>query len=128
MGNSGKNIVYILDDDDAVRDSTAFLLEANGIAAQTFGSPREFLRTFDPEQAACLLLDHHMPEMTGLEVLKQLRSRGIGTPVIVFSGRSDSQLDELFMECGVEATLHKPANDELLITTIQQAIAKAGKS
>ena len=121
-------IVYILDDDVAVQESTTFLLATHDIAAQAFGSPHAFLAAFDPDRASCLLLDLHMPEMSGIDVLKQLRSRGVTTPVIVISGRSDASLDDLVKNLGAMAVLHKPPDNEELIGLLSRAIAKAGNS
>ena len=128
MEASRDRIVYILDDDVAVQESTTFLLATHDIAAQAFGSPRAFLAAFDPDRASCLLLDLHIPEMSGIDVLKQLRSRGIATPVIVISGRSDADLDDLVRNLGAVAVLRKPPNNEELIGLLRQAISEADNS
>ena len=125
MEASRDRIVYILDDDAAVQESTKFLLATHDIAAQAFGSPQAFLAAFDPDRASCLLLDLHMPEMSGIDVLKLLRSRGIATPVIVISGRSDTALDDLIKKLGATAVLHKPPDNEELIGLLNRIISKA---
>ena len=125
MEASSERIVYILDDDDAVQDSTKFLLAVYDIVAHAFGSPREFLAAFDPDRASCLLLDLHMPEMSGIDVLKLLRSRGITTPVIVISGRTDMDLEVLVKNLGAMAILRKPPDNYELIELIKRATSQA---
>jgi two-component system response regulator FixJ len=116
--------VYILDDDSAVRVSTQFLLEACDMASEAFGSPLAFLAAFDPDRAGCLLLDLHMPEMSGLDVFKALRNRGVSTPVIVMSGRIDPDIRVLLEQLGAMAILSKPADDEELVGLIQRCLKK----
>lgn len=84
--------VYIVDDDEAVRDSIRLLLESSGFAAQEFASADLFLKS-ETADMGCLLLDLHMPGISGLELLRLLRSRGIRRPVIVVSGRRDPVQD-----------------------------------
>jgi FixJ family two-component response regulator len=68
--------VVVIDDDDAVRDSVSTLLEAHGFSARCFASGPEFLKSSLKGQTACLLLDYHMPDMTGLELIEELKRRG----------------------------------------------------
>ena len=115
-------IVYIVDDDDAVRDSTFWLLKAAGLGVVAFASAGTFLESFDPGRQAVLLLDLHMPGMSGLELLELLQARRVRTPVIVISGRRDPQLDELVTRAGAIAILGKPSGKTELLTLIRQAL------
>ena len=115
-------VVFVVDDDEAVRDSTRLLLEIHGIKACAYASARDFLEAFDPRATGCIVLDIHMPEMTGVELLSLLRSRGISTPVIVVSGQADFALGEMLTRAGAMAILNKPVNGEDLITLVRQAL------
>ena len=120
---SGSGIVYVVDDDDAVRDATQLLLETYGFDVRAFPSAASFLSSFSPATAACILLDLHMPQMGGLELLQALRSTGTRTPVIVMSGQRDAGVDAELQQAGVSAIFSKPCDDETLIGAIRAATA-----
>jgi FixJ family two-component response regulator len=115
-------LVYIVDDDDAVRDSTFWLLKAAGIDAAAFPSAAAFLESFDSGRKAVILLDLHMPGMSGLELLELLQARAVRTPVIVISGRRDPQLDALLTQAGALAILGKPSGKTELLALVGQAL------
>lgn len=122
MDGRPDSVVYIVDDDEAVRDSTSLLLKSVGIVALDFPSADVFLEHFDPVSAGCILLDLHMPGMSGLELLELLHDRGIETPVIVISGRSDPVLNDLVKRAGAISILSKPSNDEDLLALVKKAL------
>src|SRR5690348_5916908 len=103
----GRKTVCIVDDDSAVRDSLLLMLKARGYEAVAYGSAGEFL---DRKTGACgcLVLDHHMPKMTGIELLSELRASKIETPAIVITGRNDSMIVERAKRAGALAVLDKP--------------------
>lgn len=113
--------VYIVDDDEAVRDSMRLLLESSGFLARDFASADLFLRA-DSADMGCLLLDLHMPGISGLELLRMIRARGVSRPVIVISGRRDPVLDAEVWAAGASALLSKPFDDQQLLDLIQRAL------
>ena len=120
---SKDQFVCVVDDDEAVRDSTQMLLDVYGFKARTYPGAREFLAEFDAARTGCLILDIHMPEMTGVELLSLLRTRGIHTPAIVVSGQNDPVLGEILTRSGALAILNKPVNEDELMRLVEQALA-----
>jgi two-component system response regulator FixJ len=122
MKDVADRYVYIVDDDEAVRDSLRLLLESNDIETRDYRSADEFLQA-DAKDLACLLLDLHMPGTSGLELLRLLRARGMALPVIVVSGRRDGTLDADVRAAGATALLSKPFDDQALLDLVKQALA-----
>ena len=113
--------VYIVDDDEAVRDSIRLLLESSGFLAREFANADLFLKS-DIASMGCLLLDLHMPGISGLELLRLLRSRGMRRPVIVVSGRRDPVQDAEVWAAGASALLSKPFDDQQLLDLVAEAL------
>src|SRR5215510_10876768 len=84
-------IVYVVDDDDAVRDSLKVLLESYDLSVRDFGSVPDFLDAVESNRAACLVLDLHLPVIGGFDVMNTLGQRGSCLPVIIMTGRGDAQ-------------------------------------
>ena len=114
-------LVYVVDDNKAVRDSLVSLLTSNGIAVRSFASAKDFMARRGPVGPGCLVLDHYMPELSGLELLRLLRARGDKIPVIAISGRRDAALDDALRREGVLAILSKPFHDEEFLGLVDQA-------
>ena len=119
--------VYIVDDDEAVRDSIRMLLESSGFVARDFASADLFLDS-DMQDMGCLLLDLHMPGISGLELLRLLRSRGMRRPVIVVSGRRDTVQDAEVWAAGASALLSKPFDDQQLLDLVSRALGASLRS
>ncbi len=119
--------IIIVDDDEAVRDSLSMLIESAGMKSQTFGSCREFLAKQTLPQHTCLLLDVHMPEMSGLQLLDEMAKRGIKLPVIVMTGQADVPLAVRAMKVGAADFIEKPFTDELMLDAIQRALKAPAK-
>jgi len=117
-------IVFVVDDDDAVRGSLRLLLKSVGLAAQPYGSAQEFLQHYTPEQPGCLVLDVRMPGMSGLELQQQLNVRGAVLPVIFITGHGDVPMAVEAMQHGAFDFLQKPFRDQDLIDRIQRALEK----
>lgn len=109
--------VAIVEDDDAVRDSLRFLLEIAGHAVEAFASAVAFL-TAEIDEMACLIADHHMPHMTGLDLVEMLRANGIGIPVLLVTGALSPALVGRAAELGVERVLEKPLDEQSLLDFI----------
>jgi len=117
-------VVYIVDDDEAVRGSLRLLLKSVGLTPHALGSAREFLSNYNPAQPGCLVLDVRMPEMSGLELQEQLNLQGAIIPVIFITGHGDVPMAVEAMQAGAFDFLQKPFRDQDLIDRIQRALEK----
>jgi two-component system response regulator FixJ len=102
------------------------LLESYGIAVEDYSSAREFL-PHSCDSADCMLLDLHMPEMDGLQLLVAIRGQGCARPVIIMTGRGDNQLSTRALQAGAYVLLNKPVEDELLLQSIACAVAAGSR-
>ncbi len=116
-------LVYIVDDDEAVRDSLSLLLKAVGLTGQTFSSAAEFLNDYDPEQHGCLVADIRMPGMSGLDLQDELNRRGAQLPLIFITGHGDVPMAVDAMKSGALDFIEKPFRDQDLLDRVQQALA-----
>src|SRR5581483_2002912 len=114
--------VFVVDDEEAVRDSIALLLRSVGVRSRTFGDPREFLDSYQPEHRGCLVLDIRMPRMGGMEVQQELNRRGWAIPVIFVTGHGDVPMAVEAMRAGAVDFLQKPFKDDELIRRVQKAL------
>jgi two-component system, LuxR family, response regulator FixJ len=119
-----KPVVYVLDDDDGMRNALATLIGTIGYDAVGFARPSEFLRDFDPQRPACLLLDVRMPEMSGLDVQRELNRRGAMIPVLLITGHGDVPMAVQAMKDGAFEFLQKPFRDQELIDGINRALRR----
>jgi len=122
MTNSFPRLICVVDDDEAVRDSLGVLLMARGHSVRTFESARAFLDDGAANVCACLLLDMHMPEMTGLALLLELRQSGKAVSSIMITGGPDASLGEKAEEAGALAVLRKPVPEDELFGWIERAL------
>ncbi len=114
--------VFVVDDDQAMRNSLRWLIESVGMKVRTFGSADEFLNDYYPGRAGCLLLDVRMPGMSGLELQEHLRRREIRLPVIIITGHGDVGMAVKAMKSGAVDFIEKPFNDESLLGSIRSAL------
>ncbi len=117
-------IVFVVDDDEAVRASLRLLLKSVGIAAQAFGSAQEFLLGYDAARPSCLVLDIRMPGMSGIELQQHLNMRGAIVPLLFITGHGDVPMAVEAMKNGAFDFLQKPFRDQELIDRVQRALAK----
>ncbi|MDR3516922.1 MAG: response regulator [Azospirillaceae bacterium] len=114
--------VFIVDDDEPVRDSLKLLLESYDLTVRDFGSCPEFLGSLTGDERGCLLLDLHLPVMSGLELLEGHPGAFPRLPVILISGRSDAMTRARALGAGAIAVLEKPFDDTALMTEIERAL------
>ena len=115
-------IIHLIDDDEAVRVSLAFVLEMNDLPAKTYGSAEDFLAIADTLETGCVVTDVRMPRMSGLDLVRRLKERGIVLPVIVITGHGDVPLAVEAMRAGVVDFIEKPFDDEVLLGAIRMAL------
>lgn len=119
--------VTIVDDDEGVRDSLKMLLEFHGVGVVGVASAGEFWASARARQPDCLILDLHLPDVGGLEILKRLRARGKAPPVIVITGQGDRATRETVMGKGAFAYLEKPFSEETLMAALSEALDSQGR-
>jgi two-component system response regulator FixJ len=121
----GSELVHIIDDDDALRDSLSFLLSTVGIKTKSYETATGYSN--DPERGACgcILTDVRMPGMSGIDLLRKLKSDGITVPVIVMTGHGDVPLAVEAMKLGALDFVEKPFNDDALIASVRSALGEA---
>ncbi len=116
--------VFVVDDDDAVRDSLRMLLKSAGVHAEAYGSAQEFLSSYEASQTGCLVLDVRMPGMSGLEMQHELNLRGLTMPVIFITGHGDIPMAVEAMQHGAFDFLQKPFRDQELLDRVQRALVR----
>jgi two-component system, LuxR family, response regulator FixJ len=114
--------IFVIDDDEVVRDSLKALLETRQFAVEEFTSAADFLARRDHHASACLILDVHMPEMSGTELLRRLRAQGDRIPTVLITGRRDRAAEEQAKALGVVALLDKPVAHRVLFQAIETAL------
>jgi len=116
-------IVFVIDDDQAVRDAVKKLIASIGLRVETFGSTHEFLSRKRAEGPACLVLDVRLPDVSGLEFQRDLAEANIHIPIIFITGHADVPMTVRAMKAGAVEFLTKPFRGQELLDAIQEAIA-----
>ncbi len=116
--------VFVVDDDDAVRDSLKMLMRSVNLPVETFESATAFLEAYDPERLGCLLLDIRMPGMSGLDLRDELDSRRAMLPIIFVTGHGDVPMAVDAMQRGAMDFIQKPFSDEDLLDRIHKALER----
>ncbi|MGC9742709.1 response regulator [Pseudomonas sp. P1B16] len=120
--------VYVVDDDQGMRDSTVWLLQSVGLDALSFASGQAFLDACRDDGPACVLLDVRMPGLGGLAVQQLMRERGLDLPVIFVSGHADVPIVVRAFKAGACDFIEKPYSDQLLLDSVQEALERAGRA
>ncbi len=121
MHNGSHPVVAVVDDDDAVRDSLRFLLETAGFTVATYGSAAQFFNEAQRSSLTCLVVDQHMPDVTGLQLVIRLRGEGDSLPIALITGSPSADLLRQAEELGVDKIMEKPLDDEALLDFITHA-------
>jgi RNA polymerase sigma factor (sigma-70 family) len=119
-----KPIIYVVDDDPSVRDSTELMLKSVGFNVKTFGSAQDFLKANLQEDLGCLVLDVRMPEMSGLDLQEKLVSAKTPLPVIFITGHGTVPMSVRAMKAGAVDFLQKPFEEQDLLDAINRAVAR----
>lgn len=116
-------MVHVVDDDSALRDSLAFMLETNDIATRLYAGGAELLDAAAKATLnGCILTDVRMPDMNGIELVRQLRVQGVTLPVVVMTGHADVPLAIEAIRAGVQDFIEKPFTDEMLLDALRRAL------
>jgi two-component system, LuxR family, response regulator FixJ len=118
-------IIFVIDDDDAVRDALATLLEAAGYRVAGFGSPGQFLDALQPDHNGCLVVDLDLPGMAGVELVRLLMERRVDLPAILMTGRMRNRQLKGQPQAGIVGILEKPFGDRELLEQVEYALQRS---
>lgn len=119
-----EQLVYVIDDDEAVRHSLGLLLDALGLQNEVYGSALDFLNGFNPDRPSCLVCDVRMPSLSGLELQQRLADSNTEIPIIFITGHGDVPMAVNAMKAGAADFIQKPFRDQDLIDRIHKALAQ----
>jgi FixJ family two-component response regulator len=122
MDETANKVVYIVDDDEGVRESLSALLQSVGIATRDFDSAEASLETIEIDRPACLLVDVRMPGMSGLELQRQLAQRELPVRLVMITGHGDVAMAVQAMKNGATDFLEKPFNEQVLIDLVHKCV------
>ena len=117
-------VVHVIDDDEAARQSLAFLLDCAGLAVQSYESAAEFLKAVPTMEHGCIITDVRMPGMSGVELIGRLKALAVADPVIVITGHADVPLAIQAMKAGVADFLEKPFSDDAILGAVRSALSR----
>jgi len=115
-------VIHLIDDDEALRESVAFLLRAADFEVKGFSSAQAFLASLPDASLSCVITDMRMPDMSGIEVIRRLKDLKVDIPVIVITGHGDVALAVEAMKLGATDFFEKPFNDDLLLASVRGAL------
>ena len=124
MNKSNRETVFIIDDDEAVRESLCDLLDSVQIPNRSFASAEEFLGSWSPEDVGCLLLDVRLPGMSGLELQSRVTELGLRLPIIIMTAHGDVPMVRKALKAGAMEFLTKPFQDEELFEALREALER----
>ena len=126
MSAPGEGTVFVVDDDEAVRDALAMLFRAAGLRTQTFDSAAAFLEGAKPGARCCLVLDIRMPGQSGLALQQELAARGVRIPIVFVTGHGDVPMAVEAVKRGAFDFIEKPFDDERLLAQVRAALGQPG--
>ncbi len=119
---TANRIVHIVDDDEGVRQSLAFMLSSAGLPVRLYDSALAFLAGLTSTQDGCLITDIRMPGMSGIDLLKTLREKSLSMPAIVITGHGDVPLAVEAMKAGAVDFIEKPFEEEAILNAVKRAL------
>lgn len=122
MSTSSQPVVFVVDDDKAVRKTLSLMLKSIGMTVETYPSATAFLDAYRPSRPGCLILDVRMPGITGTELQEMLAQRQIDIPIIIITGHGDVRMAVRAVRKGAVDFIEKPFDDHLLLNRVQEAI------
>ena len=123
--NQPDPVVFVVDDDPAVRQSLGWLLESADLRTRTFASAEAFLDAYDPQQSGCLVLDLRLPGMSGMQLHDKLVSEQASLPMILISGHGkNAQVDDALARDGDVSFIEKPFDDEVLLELVRDCLER----
>ena len=125
---SPEPLVHLIDDDEAIRESLSFALEMNDLPAHTYASALEFLEIAHALTSGCVVTDVRMPEMSGLELVRRMKTTSVNLPVVVITGHGDVPLAVEAMRAGVVDFIEKPFDDGVLVKAVRLALEGQAKA
>lgn len=120
--------VFVIDDDEALRAMLEMQVQSIGFDCETFGNPADFLDSFGYDGAGCIVADVIMPEMTGLQLLRAAKERGIELPVIILTGHADVSIAVTAFRSGAFDFLEKPFSKGVFLEMLERAIAESRRA
>jgi FixJ family two-component response regulator len=120
--------VFVVDDDDSIREALSSLVRSVGLRVETFASAQDFLRHPRPEGPGCLVSDVRLPGLSGLDLQRELADAGQDIPIIFITGHGDIPMSVRAMKAGAAEFLPKPFRDQDLLDAIAQALERDGTS
>jgi Response regulator len=121
-------LVYVIDDDDAVKQSLEFLLKTAKIKVQGFDSAKAFFEILPQVKSGCIITDIRMPEITGIDLLRRVKELDLDIPVIVITGHGDIALAVEAMKIGAVDFLEKPFDDDMILSSVRAALNRDADS
>ncbi len=116
--------VYVIDDDESTRELLAWLMKRANIRVMTYANAKTFLKEWRPEGPGCLVLDLHMPGMSGLELQQHLIDQGISMPMVFLSGRADVPKAVHAVKCGAVDFIEKPFDYRRIVALVQECLRR----
>jgi two-component system, LuxR family, response regulator FixJ len=117
-------VIYVIDDDDAVRQSLEFLLKTAGHTVRSFETAKAFIEILPELRSGCIITDVRMPEITGIDLLRRVKEHHADIPVIVITGHGDISLAVEAMKLGAVDFLEKPFDDDQLLTALKATLSR----
>ena len=122
MTKEAESTVFVVDDDEDLRESLGWLFESAGLGFKSYSTAQDFLNQYEPDEPGCLLLDVRMPGLSGLDLQEELRRRGVPPPIIIMTGHARVPMAVRALTGGAIDFIQKPFRDQVLLERIRKAM------